>query len=177
MVVARVLIQLGRIEEGTERLDIAHLKIIKQNIGLDMDLARYNYVRGLQELALGDSNSALLTLKQALIEADRLNEAILLNRYLIALTKAELMNVKKSASLEIDSSGTWMTRLRNHAIERDYPGIKIQHALLKAEYQVLIDEHEAAILTLRDALTYSDSNGVKTLRERIHHQLKKLENK
>jgi hypothetical protein len=68
-----------------------------------------------------------------------------------------------------------MTRLRKHAHEKNFKGIMMEHALLKAEYQTLIDEHEAAKQTLSDALEITDSLTVKTLRKRIENKLKELE--
>jgi hypothetical protein len=50
----------------------------------------------------------------------------------------------------------------------------MQHALLKAEYQELIGELEAAQITLQEALKFTDSVGVKTLRERILKRLDDL---
>jgi hypothetical protein len=68
-----------------------------------------------------------------------------------------------------------MTKLDQHARENEFPGVMMQHALLKAEYQEMIGETEAAQLTLQDALTFTDSPGVKTLRERILKKLDELE--
>jgi hypothetical protein len=82
---------------------------------------------------------------------------------------------KNKSNVKPESSGPWMTRLEAHAREKNYPGIKMQHALLKAEYQEMIGEAEAAQLTLQDALTFTDSPGVKTLRTRIVKRLRDLE--
>ena len=135
----------------------------------------YNHVLGIYELAKGNTEAALTNLAQALIEFERLNLQISINRCLISLAKAEVQRYQESLESIIGSSESWLSRLEKHAREKDYPGIKIQHALLKAEYQAMIQENEAAILTLKDALTYSDSPGVKTLRKRISELLEELE--
>ncbi len=101
---------------------------------------------------------------------------VYVNSALIALAKAEILMTKKSKGQgDLESSGPWMTRLGIHSREKDYPGIKMQHALLKAEYQTQIGETESALMTLRDALTFTDSPGVKTLRARILQRLDELE--
>jgi hypothetical protein len=68
-----------------------------------------------------------------------------------------------------------MNRLDSHAKKKNYHGIRMQHALLKAEYQDQIGATKSAQLTLQDALTFTDSLGVKTLRERILKKLDELE--
>jgi hypothetical protein len=85
------------------------------------------------------------------------------------------MSKRSKSKGEIESSGQWMTRLEVHSREKNFPGIKMQHALLKAEYQTQIGETEAAQLTLQDALTFTDSPGVKTLRKRILKKIDELE--
>ena len=105
---------------------------------------------------------------EALAEAERLNVQVYVNSLLLELTKAGLKHFGKIDSKRTtDSSGLWMTRFGHHAREKNYPGIMMQHALLKAEYQEMIGETEAAQLTLQDALTFTDSLGVKTMRKRI----------
>jgi hypothetical protein len=51
----------------------------------------------------------------------------------------------------------------------------MEHALLKAEYQVLIKENEAAMQTLTESLDISDSMTVKSLRKKIVEKVKELE--
>jgi hypothetical protein len=136
----------------------------------------YQYVSGLFELASDNHEAGFQMLIEALNEAERMDISILLNSILLSLTKAELATLKSSSSkISIDSTGPWMTRLGVHAREKNYPGIRMQHALLKAEYQEMIGEAEAAQLTLQDALTFTDSPGVKTLRNRIQERLQELE--
>jgi hypothetical protein len=133
-------------------------------------------VSGLFEHAVGNLDGGFQSLVDALTEAERLKLQVYVNSILIALTKAELKNFKKlERGGTIESSGQWMTRLGIHAQEKNYPGIRMQHTLLKAEYQEMIGESEAAQLTLQDALTFTDSPGVKTLRERISRKLEELE--
>jgi tetratricopeptide (TPR) repeat protein len=170
---ARTLIQLGRLEDGGKQLENAHKQVLL--VGYDPDLAMYNHILGIYELAKGDTEAALTTLAQALVEFERLNLQLSINRCLISLAKAEIESFQESLASLITTSDSWMSRLEKHAREKDYPGIKIQHALLKAECQAMIEEKEAAILTLKDALTYSDSPGVKTLRKRINERLEELE--
>ena len=171
---ARTLIQLGQHEMVPSLLSEAQNKILRR--GDEVGLLTYNFVSGLLELALGNQDEGMQSIASALAEAERLNYQVSVNSTLIALAKAEVRNSKRTGSKgDIESSGPWMTRLEIHARERNYPGIKMQHALLKSEYQEKIGESEAALLTLQDALTFTDSLGVKTLRKRILKRLDELE--
>jgi hypothetical protein len=141
-----------------------------------MNLIEYNFVCGLLELVLGNHDEGMQSIIVALEDAERLKYQGYVNSCLIALAKAEVRISKRTESKgDTESSGPWLTRLGRHAREKNYPGIRMQHALLKAEYQEMIGEKEAAQLTLQDALTFTDSPGVKTLRRRILKRLDELE--
>lgn len=170
---ARALILLGQLEEGGKQLEDAHKEVLL--VGYDPDISMYNHVLGIYELAKGDTEAAITNLAQALVEFKRLNLQISINRCLIALAKAEMQSPQESVASLLSASDSWLSQLEKHAREKDYLGIKMQHALLKAEYQAIIQENEAAILTLKDALTYSNSPGVKALRQRINDRLEELE--
>lgn len=177
LAVARTLIQLGQLDGVSELLRAAHRLVLK--IGREVDLLLYNFVSGLFDIATGNQDTGFQTMVDALNEAERLNiqaDVVSINSILLSLAKAELMTFSASeGDRNIESSGPWMTRLGIYARENNYPGIMMQHALLKAEYQNQIGETEAAILTLQDALTFTDSLGVKTLRNRIQERLQDLE--
>ena len=127
-------------------------------------------------MATNNLETGFQSLAEALKEAERLSYQTFVNNILLELTKAEVRNFNKlQQGSTAESSGPWMTRFGIHAREKNYPGIMMLHALLKAEYQEMIGETEAAQLTLQDALTFTDSPGVKTLRERIMERLKDLE--
>ena len=171
---ARTQILQGNLKDGLRSLENVYAKIMKT--GIDLDIAQYNFVLGLHELKNNKLDTALFSLSQALQEFERLNYQSLINQCLIALARLEIEEtVKSNEPKDSASSGPWMTKLGDHAKERDYPGIRMQYSLLKAEYQSQIGDEEAAILTLRDALAYSDSPGVKTLKERILEELSILE--
>jgi tetratricopeptide (TPR) repeat protein len=170
----RVLIQLDQLDEVPDLLEKYHSLVLER--GIDVEYAYYNYIKGLYEFALRDTENASQSIEQALSEFERLSYARSVNRALLALTQIEVVSERDSkATQDVDSSGPWMNRLETHAREKNYPGIRMQHALLKAEYQELIGEYEASRLTLQDALTFTDSPGVKTLRKRINERLEELE--
>ena len=174
MAVTRTVIQLGQLD-GVPQL-LSEISALVLEKGVESDLLEYNFVSGLFELSIGNLDAGLQSMSDALMEAERLQYQVYINSILLALTKAEVKHFKKlDSSGSTDSSGQWMTRLGIHARENNFPGIRMQHALLKAEYQEEIGESEAAILTLQDALTFTDSPGVKTLRERILKRLEELE--
>jgi len=171
--VARTLIELNKLEGVPQLLDKTHKLILET--GTFVQLAMYNYVSGLFEVAIGNLDAGLQSMAEGLAEAERVETQLFVNDILLSLAKTELKYFDKLGSGETESSGPWMTRLGIHAQERNYPGIKMQHAILKAEYLERIGEIEAAQLTLQDALTFTDSLGVKTLRQRILQRLKELE--
>ena len=173
LAVARILIELHRFEGVPQLLDKTHKQILET--GIYGQLTVYNYVSGLFEVAIGNLNAGLQSMADALAEAEREEYQVFVNDILLSLAKTELKYFDRLGSGETDSSGPWMTRLGIHAQERNYPGIRMQHALLQAEYQEKIGEPDAALLTLQDALTFTDSPGVKTLRQRILKKLDELE--
>lgn len=173
LAVARILIQLKRLEGVSQLLDRTHKLVLES--GQDRNLMVYNYVNGLFEVAIGNLNTGLQSMADALTEAERMEFQAHVNDILLSLAKTELKHFDRLGSGETESSGPWMIRLGLHAKERNYSGIRMQHALLKAEYQEQIGESEAALLTLQDALTFTDSLGVKTLRDRILKRLDELE--
>ena len=170
---ALTLTLLHRFIEGQDFLNKAHELIMKR--GFDSDLAQHQFVNGVLELYMGNPHAALHIISNALQEFERLNDQASINRCLLTLTKIEMKIAIKSREKNSETSGSWMDKLGTHARDRNYSGIRMQHALLKAEYQKLQGDHEAARLTLEDALTYSDSIGVKTLRKRILDRIKELD--
>jgi len=174
LAVARTMIQLGQLDDIPHLLNEAHKAVLRR--GDEVGLIKYYFASGLLELSLGNLEAGMQYIVVSLDEAERLKYEVYVNSALIALTKAEILMAKRSKSQgNLESSGPWMTRLGIHSREKDYPGIRMQHALLKAEYQTQISETESALMTLQDALTFTDSPGVRTLRKRILDRLKQLE--
>ncbi len=166
----RAMIQLGRLEGVSGILDNAHKHVLQR--ANDKEYYTYQFVSGLFDIAAGNLETGFQSMVEALGEAERMKFETDVNSILLELAKAELKHFKKlETGRTVETSGPWMTRLGIHAREKNYPGIMMQYALLKAEYQEMIGETEAAQLTLQDALTFTDSLGVKTLRKRILERL------
>jgi tetratricopeptide (TPR) repeat protein len=167
---AIALTSLGQYDDAASHLVRANKLAIES--GIDYNMAYYLLARGMYELAHEEFDSASDSLQEAL-ELSTPQIQLVVNHALTTLTQVEIARVVGSykSGLDAQSSGPWMSRLEEHALERNFPGIRIQHALLKADYQTKIGEHEAAMRTLRDALHISDSPGVKTLRKRINERL------
>jgi tetratricopeptide (TPR) repeat protein len=168
---AQSLVLLGKTREALLQLELGKNVAFKE--GREWDLAKYYYVNGLYEIAAGNSLNGIMSLEQSMEIIDRINLAIIKGPCLIALTRAE-MEVH-SISGDSDTSGPWMSRLENYAREKDLPGIIMEHALLKAEFQKRQNRIEAARKTLIEALEIYDSPSVKTLRTRIWERLEELE--
>ena len=67
-----------------------------------------------------------------------------------------------------------MVRLESHARKKDYPGIQMHAALLRAEFLAKQDRKNEAREVLQDALEILDSPMVKTLRIKIQKMLDDL---
>lgn len=172
--VARTMIQLGHLDGIPNLLNETHKIILKR--GDEAGHVYYNHVSGLLEIALGNVEEGMQYLIDSLEEAERLQYQVYINSALLSLAKTEIRLSKRETDIgDTGTSGQWMTRLEIHAREKNYPGIQMQHALLKAEYQEMIGETELALLTLQDALGFTDSPGVKTLRKRILDRMKEIE--
>ncbi|MFW9911731.1 MAG: tetratricopeptide repeat protein [Candidatus Thorarchaeota archaeon] len=173
-VAANALVLQGQLDDATRHLVAAHNGAMKS--GDEQVLGDYLYAKGLYELADGDLNNAETTLEEALKLGDP-HLQIQVNLGLLALTRCEILKGLDApvSGSDKDYSGPWMKRLEKHATEKNYPGIQMQHALLKASYQTQIGEPEMARLTLENALTISDSPGVKTLRKKIEQKLEELD--
>ncbi|MHA1906426.1 MAG: tetratricopeptide repeat protein [Candidatus Thorarchaeota archaeon] len=171
---ARALSKSNREGEAKQQLAIASELVRKRAI--DQETAYFDFVSGEFDLTIGNLTSARALLEKTYDDLITLNAQHLINSVLLTLTKLEISEAKQDSRYMDDmTSGKWMDTLETHARNKKYPGIRMQHALLKAEYQSMIGDYEATLLTLKDALTFSESPGVKTLRKRILERLSILE--
>lgn len=174
LALCRTLIESGKLELVQRHLKKSNRLVLER--GANDSLAKYNYIEGLYELAIGEPIQSMQTLEESLEFWEEANRQSYVNRCLVALTKAESAAVTKNLQNgESDASGRWMRKLEAHARKKMYPGIRIQHAILKAEYLSSIGRDLDARYTLEEALTYSDSIGVKTLREKINQKLDSIQ--
>ncbi|MHA3962108.1 MAG: tetratricopeptide repeat protein [Candidatus Thorarchaeota archaeon SMTZ1-45] len=163
----RALHLLHRIDAADYHLNELHKLSLES--AADFDQALFLEGRGIHELKSGDPQAAIASLEQALAVVEPLNLHIGINRCLVALTQVEIQLADESS--KDDSSGPWMVRLESHAQKRDYPGIQMQAALLRAEFLVKQGRKSEAREVLQDALEILDSPTVKTLRTRIQNML------
>lgn len=171
---ARVLVQLGRLDETLKHLESAHKLTLA--LGEDNSMMYYLHALGLLELAKNNLDAAEDALQNALQIATERNSQKGLNDCLLALTRVEIAKVGQwtKQDVDVEFSGPWMSHLEKHARTKDYPGIRMRFALLKSEYQIVIGARDEAQLTLKDALTLSDSPGLKTLHRMIRNQLDQI---
>ena len=171
---AYALILLGKTEEADAHLDAAYE--ISLRAGHELQIGRYFYLSGLSEIAKGDSNTGIQTIERALEIFRRIRSQFEVTRCLLALTKAEIDTFEiQHADIDPTDSGSWMVELEREANEKDLPGILIQHALLKAQFQEKIGQTNAARETLKKALTICDNPGVRTLQTKVKERANKLD--
>jgi len=174
LTIARSLIGLGALEKAAHHLDVS--KIMSLKSGQESVLGQYYYVLGLYELRAGDPKTAIQTLQQSLDIYQRLNILLYVIYCLLALTEAELTIVKSSDSvMSVFSSDSWMSKLWKLAVDYDLPGIMIRHELMRSELLLKQDQTNSAREILENALSISNSPGVRTLREKILIKIQMLE--
>lgn len=174
LAMARSLISLRLLDEGSDHLDRA--KPLSLKSGHESVLGQYYYVLGLYEMARRDHRTAIQTLQQALDIYKRQNILLYVVYCLLALTQAELAIAKTDISyIDAYSSGPWMSELWKLAEYYNLPGIMMTHDLMKSELHLLQGRIDSARETLENALSISDSPGVKSLRRRIISKIQSLE--
>ena len=164
------LLLSGRLEDAEHHLDELH-KLSLQSAA-EEDQVCLLYGRGLYELKSKNPQAAIDNLEKALSISEQLNTQITVNRCLIALTQAEIQLASKSGT--DDCSGPWMVRLESHARKKEYPGIQMHAAILRAEFLMKQGRKIEAQQVLQDALDILDSPTVKTLRTKIKKMLDDL---
>jgi tetratricopeptide (TPR) repeat protein len=171
---ARALLLLGRTDEALTHID--RLKEIAIKSGWEPWLAGHYYIAGLYEIATGEISNGMHMIESALEISRRRDMQAYVNMCLLALVEAEIM-AYEADDIDMDpmDSGPWMKMLEEEASDKRLTGILMQHALLKAEFRLKLDQTKAAREILEEALDISDLSSVKTLRGRILNQLDNLE--
>lgn len=170
---ARALLLLNRTGEASNYIDSLKEKAFKS--GWEPWLAGFYLVSGQYDIAMGDIPNGMELINHALEIYERLDMQSFINRTLIALTKAEILEYKPDDNVpDPRDSGPWMTRLEKEATDKRLTGILMQHAMLKAEFRMKLKQIDAACEILESALEISEQPTVKTLREQIMIQLKEI---
>ncbi|MHA2021657.1 MAG: hypothetical protein ACW96N_08075 [Candidatus Thorarchaeota archaeon] len=174
LAIAHAQTLLHRFDEAQKNLEIANKMVIRS--GHEDEMACYYCTSGVLELESGDPATAMNSFERALEISERMNIQLFIYKCLFHLTKAEIAlfkgNINGSNS---DTSGPYMTKFERHAYVKDLPGVVLQHALLKADFLLSQKEWDRANRVLADALAYSDSPGLKTMRKRIQDKKEELE--
>ncbi|MHA2042618.1 MAG: hypothetical protein ACW975_12235 [Candidatus Thorarchaeota archaeon] len=163
---------LRRYEEAASDLEISHRGALKSGgegyVGLSDLAAAY------LEMAQGDPLTAIETVKPWYEFYSPTPAAIYNNRFLVALTRAEI--AANLMGTQDEPSEEWMHRLETHAKGKSLPGIIMLHALLKSDYLIDRGLKEEAYDILKDALMEEHSDTAKTLYDRILNKLEELQN-
>ncbi len=163
----------NRLEEAEHNLNTAHSLIMKT--GREVWLGDYYNILGVIELRRGNVLTALDFLEQAQEISESSPRGINQNRVLLDLARVEIALASQSMdSIKGIAPGKWLSRLEKYAIDRDLPGIRMYAALLKAEFYQKHGQIKDAQAILQDALSITDSAGVKTLRKKINDRIREL---
>lgn len=169
---AEALVILKRYQEAAHHLETCHRVSLMS--GGEGYLALCELATGYLEIAQGDPFTAIETLTPGFQFLSQGPAAIYINRFLIALTRAEIATNPDGASSE--TSERWMTELEKHAREKELPGILMMHALLKTDYLLSRGLSEYAIELLSNSLNKDYSDTAKTLYDRVEAKLRDLQN-
>jgi tetratricopeptide (TPR) repeat protein len=164
---------LNRLEEAENNLDTAHSLLLKS--GHEPRLGRYYHISGVLEFMRGDYSTALDYFEKAEEIAQRFPFGINQNIALLDLARVEIvLDSQSTDNSKSVVSGKWLSNLEQHAVKRDFPGIRMYAALLKSEFYYNNREIRDAQAILQDALEITDSPGVRTLRKKIIQKLDEL---
>ncbi len=171
---AWALALLNRVEEAEQLLDVVHPLVMES--GSEGRLGHFYRISGVIELAKGNCLAAIDLLEKVLKISERGPNIISLNNVLIDLVRAELLLTHQVKDKSEDIvPGRWLSKLENHAVERDLPGVRMYAALFKSEFYQNQGQLKDAHATLVDALDITDSLGVATLRKRISAKIQELD--
>ncbi|MHA1962877.1 MAG: hypothetical protein ACW99U_22030, partial [Candidatus Thorarchaeota archaeon] len=135
------LILLNRFQEAAQQLELCQKHSLKSGDEGFMNLCELP--TAYLEMALEDPYTAIKTLERGFEFLSQGPAAIYINRFLIALTRAEIAANLENTSIE--ASEKWLSKLGRHAREKNLPGIIMLHALLKAEYFLAQNLKEEAV--------------------------------
>ena len=163
---------LNRVEEAESNLETAYSLILKT--GKEFELGLYYHGAGVIERTKTNYQAALDFFEKAKEIFDRLTVGYH-NIILLDLAQTEILNSSQSIdSKQSVIQGKWLLRLEKHAIDRNLPGLRMQAAMLKAEFYAKHKLFRDARAILVDALDITDSPGVKTLRKMIKSRILEL---
>lgn len=162
-----------QIEDAERSLNTAHSMIMKT--GSEVWLGDYYHISGVVELKKKNLQTAQDFFEQAYEIAERNPRVLNQNAALLGLARTETaLSIQSRESKMNVTPGKWLSKLERYATERSIPGIRMYAALLKSEFYQVHEQLKDAQTTLMDALTISDSLGVKTLRKKINERIREL---
>ena len=171
---AWALALVNRFDEADQTLEDAYSLIMKT--GLERHLGDYYHISGVVEYRKGELFAALDLFEKAWEIAERDPQATNQNRALLELARVEIEISKQSKTDgEIIVPGNWLSKLEKHATDFDLPGIRMQAALLKSEFYQNQGQLTDARTTLEEALNFTDSLGVRTLRRKIIAKIQSID--
>jgi tetratricopeptide (TPR) repeat protein len=167
---AWALLNLNRIDEATQRLDIA--KEWAPKSGVDWLFGMFHLLEGLVHVKRNELSSAKFELEQA---NSIFRSFPLTNLTLIPLTRVEIeMFPYEKEVVKADVSGPWMQALIEQVEEKDIPGIAAQALLLKAKYRFNQGRIAEANELFEEVLKTSKTSGMDYLKSMAESLLPEL---
>ncbi|MFX1367785.1 MAG: tetratricopeptide repeat protein, partial [Promethearchaeota archaeon] len=168
---AEALVLLDRLDEAAKQLETCQRLSLKS--GDEGYMSLYDLPMAYLEIAEGEPITAIGRLEPGYKFYTTAPAAIYINRFLIALARAEIATNLRE--IEPDVSEQWLSKLGRHAREKNLPGIFMLHALLKADYLIARGLRSEAIETLSEAVLDEHSDTSNTLYQRIVNKIEDLE--
>ncbi|MFX1367855.1 MAG: tetratricopeptide repeat protein [Promethearchaeota archaeon] len=165
LAMANAFIQLGRLNEAREHIDSA--REFAFEAGLEMALGEWYATNGLLERRMGDFESALHSFEQAFEINERTQRQSRLRRALLYLAETELMMFSPTReNRDNETSGPWMSRLKELVEELRIPGYQAEYMLLKAELRTMQGRSDEVEEIMEAVLDITDSPGLMPIHER-----------
>ncbi|MHA2423774.1 MAG: hypothetical protein ACXAEF_03245 [Candidatus Thorarchaeota archaeon] len=165
---ARAMINIGRIEESIEHLDVALRYALKE--GDERLMKLYDITLTLLQRAEGGTLSALLNLEEQISSDHTTLDLYDLNEYLLLLAETEVFAFKHDDTNTLSEySGPWMERLEERARDKEQAGLLGLALLLKARLRLKQNRTEATKYLLEEVQQLGKIYNMEFLYDRATH--------
>ncbi len=161
------LINLNRLKEATEYLDLARKLIFKS--GIEAIIAFEYLVTGLLERAQGDYDSAFESFKNSLDINIRNGRNNRVSSCLIKLAETEVQTFEPTIKNRDENfAGYWHERLEKHANEMELPGVIGIELVIRGELRLKQGREDEAHGCIQQVLEMSEWPGLDFLKKMAH---------
>ncbi|TFF86240.1 tetratricopeptide repeat protein [Candidatus Thorarchaeota archaeon] len=171
---ARALALAGRIDEATEYVESGGE--VAFQLKSKRELGRYYLVRGMIDREQGDIDQAISMFRRGLRIADAEGNPYHILQILLQLAETEAIRFAEMGNEEsAAASSIALSRMEQITEEQNLPGLSIQVALLKSDFEILKGNKANAHVYLEQARSMSEEANIVSLKGIIDERFEKLE--